>query len=192
MSNGDSIAAVNNPPSLDVLAEKIRDLLVVTLKPEAQIDLTSSLMDELGFDSLDMIETSFALEEYFGFEFSGRNPVEELDRRLGADRILRDGVLTPLGKQVLFERMPELAEVDLPDGLHATQLPQHFNILTYARLVKDFYDHAPAICPETGEATVLDELKLVSQQSRKPVLCPTGDEILEQWLDSKAKELASR
>ena len=183
---------MDNGPSIDDLAEKVRSILVDTLEPQVEIDLSSPLMLGLGFDSLDMIETSFALEEYFQFEFSGRNPIEELDRRIGGGRILDDGILTALGREVLLERMPELGEVELPEALPATQLPQYFSVLPYARLVKDFYDEAPATCPSTGEPTRVEDFRIVSETSGAPVAAPTGDEILESWLETKSAELAAR
>ena len=181
---------MTNPPSLEDLAERIRELLIETLKPEAEIDLGTPLMNGLGFDSLDMIETSFALEEFFEFEFSGRNPIEELDKRTGGGKILVEGMLTELGRTALLERMPELGDADLPTEMDIHHLPQYFSVLTYARLVKDFYDQAPASCPDTGEATVLDGFKLVGEQTAVPIATRTGDEILELWLDQKARQLA--
>jgi acyl carrier protein len=180
---------MQNPPSIDSLAEKIRELAVQTVGDSREVDLGSPLAATLGFDSLDLIEIGFALEEFFGFEFSGRNPIEELHARLGGRIVLDDSTLTPLGRTVLFERMPELADVDLPASLRAGELPQYFNILTYARLVKDFYDHTPDECPLSGQQVVLDDFRLVTADTSDPVKAPTGDEILEAWIESKLRTL---
>jgi acyl carrier protein len=183
------VSRVKHAPALDDLAEKIRELLTRIVDPAVRLELDTALMKDLGLDSLDMIETSFALEEFFGFEFSGRNAVEELDRRIGDGRILSAGALTALGREALFERMPELRAVTLPATLRAAEIPQYFTIRTYARVIKDFYDHAPDICPETGEPVVLDGFAMVSERSRRPVPAPSGDDLLEAWLEAKAREL---
>lgn len=188
-SSGRKIGRVKNAPSVEALAETIRDLFEETLRPEAPLDLERPLMAEQGCDSLDMIEASFALEEHFGFAFSGRNPIEELDRRVGGGLILREGCLTPKGREILLERMPELACVALPETLRAADLPQYFNVLTYARLVKDFYDGTPDTCPETDEDVVLDGTAMVSATTRRPVEAPAGEALLEAWLDAKAEAL---
>lgn len=179
-------------PGLDALAEKIRELLSKIVDPSVRLELDRPLMRDHGLDSLDMIETSFALEEFFGFQFSGRNAIEELDRRLGNERILAGGALTPLGREVLLQRMPELGEVALPETLHAAEIPQYFTIRTYARVIQDYYDHAPRISPENGEPVVLDGFALVSARSRRPVEVPTGDELLDSWLDARERELSGR
>jgi acyl carrier protein len=183
---------VKDAPELDDIAEKIRELLTQLVDPTVQLDPDTALMKELGLDSLDMIETSFALEEFFGFEFSGRNAIEELDRRIGDGRILDQGRLTPLGRDALFERMPELRSVALPPVVHPAEIPQYFTIRTYARVIKDFYDHAPDVSPDSGEPVVLDGFALVTERSRRPVSAPTGDELLEAWLDAKERELQER
>jgi acyl carrier protein len=179
-------------PTLDDLAEKIRELLAKIVDPSVKLELDTPLMKGLGLDSLDMIETSFALEEFFGFQFSGRNAIEELERRLGNGRILEQGALTALGREVLLGRMPELRTVALPPTLHPSEIPQYFTIRTYARVIKDYYDHAPRVCATTGEAVVLDGFSLVSERSRQPVTAPTGDELLDAWLDARERELQER
>ena len=179
-------------PALDDLAEKIRELLTRIVDPSVKLELDTPLMKGLGLDSLDMIETSFALEEFFGFQFSGRNAIEELDRRIGNGRILDQGALTPLGREILLGRMPELRTVTLPLVLHPAEIPQYFTIRTYARVIKDYYDHAPRVCAATGEAVVLDGFALVSERTRRPVVAPTGDEILDSWLDARERELQER
>ena len=181
---------MKNAPELDSVAEKIREILRRILDRPLALELDTPLMKGHGLDSLDMVELSFALEEYFGFEFSGRNAIEELDKRLGGGLLGEDGTLTPLGRRALLDRMPELESVDLPPALHAAEIPQYFTIRTYARLIKEFYDRAPDACPETGEPVVLDEFDLVTERSRRPVGAPPGDVILDAWLDGMVHELA--
>ena len=178
-------------PALDDLAEKIRELLAKIVDPKVKLELDTPLMKGHGLDSLDMIETSFALEEFFGFQFSGRNAIEELDRRIGNARILDQGALTPLGREMLLTRMPELRTVELPVTLHPAEIPQYFTIRTYARVIKDYYDHAPRV-DASGEPVVLDGFALVSERARSPVAAPSGDQLLDSWLDAKERELQER
>jgi len=179
-------------PALEEIAEKIRELLGKIVDPKLELELDTPLMKGHGLDSLDMIETSFALEEFFGFQFSGRNAIEELDHRIGGGRILEEGALTPLGREILLGRMPELRSVALPATLHPADIPQYFTIRTYARVIKDYYDHAPRLCAETGEPVVVDGFSIVSARSRRPVSAPTGDELLDAWLGARERELVER
>jgi len=182
---------VRNPPSREAIEKKVREIFNETLEPDGEVAIDRPLIAELGYDSLDMIELSFALEEFFGFEFNSRNAIEELDRRLGKGRILADGVLNDLGRQVVLERMPELGEVDLPAELRAAALPQYFPLRTFARIIEDFYARTPDTCAESGENVVSDGFRIVAETSREEIPAPSGDAILEEWLERKATELGS-
>ncbi len=180
---------MKNAPDFDALEAKVREITIATLQPELEIDAQLSLIQDLGFDSLDMIELSFALEEFFGFEFSSRNALEELERRVGDGVVLKDGVLTAVGRELVLERMPELSHIEMDPDLGSAALPVYFTLRTFVRILHDFYVNAPDTCPETGEPAVLDGFAIVSQTSRKPIEAPTGDELLERWLETKSLEL---
>ena len=182
---------MQNPPTLSALESRVREIFVETLRPDEEVRTDRSLIEDLGFDSLDIIELSFALEEGFGFEFSSRNAIEELDRRVGDNRILAEGCLTALGRSIVIERMPELAAVSLPEELRPAALPAHFTLQTFTRILYDFYLHAPDVCPETLETTVVDDFLIVSETSRQPVHVPSGDDLLEQWLQEKMLEITA-
>ncbi len=134
---------MKSPPSFEAVEDKVREIFIETLEPDGELDYSRPLITELGFDSLDMIELSFALEEFFGIEFSSRNAITELDRIVGDDRILSESKLTDLGRELVLERMPELTEVDLPADLTVNSLPSYFTLHTFVRIIHDFYVHAP-------------------------------------------------
>jgi hypothetical protein len=58
-------------------------------------------------------------------------------------------------------------------------------------VIKDYYDHAPRT-DASGEPVVLDGFALVSQISRRPVAAPSGDQLLDSWLDATERELQER
>ncbi len=182
---------MQNPPTLSALESRVREIFVETLRPDEEVRTDLPLIEELGFDSLDIIELSFALEEEFGFEFSSRNAIEELDRRVGDNLILREGCLTALGRSIVVERMPELASVSLPEELSPAALPAHFTLETFARILHSFYLAAPDVCPETGETAVVDDFSIVSEISRQPVQVPSGDDLLETWLQQRTVEITA-
>ena len=181
---------MKSPPSFEAVEDKVREIFIETLEPDGELDYSRPLITELGFDSLDMIELSFALEEFFGIEFSSRNAITELDRIVGDDRILSESKLTDLGRELVLERMPELTKVDLPADLTVNSLPSYFTLHTFVRIIHDFYVHAPESCPESGEELVLAGFQVVGAESREPAELPAGDVLLQSWLEAKTAELA--
>ena len=179
------------PPGLDKIELKVMEIFVETLDPDKEVAMGRPLIAELGFDSLDMIELSFALEEFFGFEFSSRNAIEELERAVGGNRILTsEGLLTEAGREAVLERMPELSRVELPERLSASVLPSYFTLTTFARILHDFYRGAPDHS-EGGERVVFRDFTLVAGDSGESIDAPTGDELLERWLETKSAELST-
>jgi acyl carrier protein len=173
---------MKNGPEFQTIVDKVIAIIEAVVDTEAELRPTAPLMKELGFDSLDLIETSFSLEEFFGFEFNSKNPIEELNDALGGEAIVVQGKLTALGRDMVLRRMPELTGVDLPAELSVMELQQYFSIETFARLIAEFYDAAPDTCPETGEPVVVKDFKIVTESGGQPVRVPSGDELVDRWV----------
>ncbi len=180
---------MKNPPSMDAIVEKVTAIINENVDAKSPIIVDSPLANAQGFDSLDLIESSFALQEYFGFEFSDANAIEALSDAMGDDSIIAAGKLTELGKEMVFRRMPEMAKLDFPDDLPASSLLNYYTVETFARLVREFYLAAPETCPKTGEPVVAEGFKLLTHDTRQPVDVPSGDEIIAQWVAETAAEL---
>ena len=178
-----------HPPDMEALTRKILEIVETVVDNGEPLKPDIPLMSGLGLDSLDLIEVSFALEEFFEFQFGERNAVEVLDRALGGDRLIRTGKLTPEGLKMALRRMPELASLELPEELSPLELQQYYTIESFARLIREFYLAAPDRCPETGEAAVLDQFRIVYETSREPVPVPGGDELIDRWVARMAAEI---
>ncbi|MCB1044002.1 MAG: acyl carrier protein [Acidobacteria bacterium] len=179
---------MKQPPTLDELSLRIAQILSeATGRSVTRFD--QPLMRELGFDSLDMIEAAFSMEEHFGFQFAEHHPLEVLQQHLGDDRLIQDGVLTDLGKSVALKRMPELAAFEWTKTSVAG-LQQLYTVETYARMMSEFYQALPELEATTGEPIVLDDLKPITATTRTPVKPPSGDELVTRWAESMVQELA--
>lgn len=170
-------------PTIKEIREKVVTIIEESVDPDESIKYDVPLMAGQGFDSLDLIETSFSLQEFFEFEFSDKNAIEELSKALGDHSIISEtGHLTEMGREMVFRRMPELKKVDLPKDLTPLQLQQFYTVDTFARLILEFYKAAPDVCPETGEAVVVEGFKVITAASGRPVKIPSGDDIIDRWV----------
>lgn len=179
---------MKNPPTLARLSEKIEKVLRENIEVTGTIDHQASLMSELNLDSLDMIELSFSLEEFFGFEFATKDAFEALNEA-SEGIILENGFFTNVGKNVVLKRAPELQNKDFPDQLSPSLMQQFYSVATFARLIQEFYLAAPDTCPRTGEPVVEREFRLQSESSAEPVGTKTGDDILDDWVGNMLAEL---
>ncbi|CAM2006988.1 acyl carrier protein [Acanthopleuribacter pedis] len=180
-----------NVPSLAELAAKVEELLYETTDIDNQpVPHDRPLMGEIGLDSLDMIELGFAMDEFFGFQFSDRNAVELLDERLGGGVLVAPtGYLTEQGRAMVLRRMPELEHLDLPEPLKMVEVQQYYTLETFARLMREFYVALPETCPETGEAVEVVDFVPQTAEGKVRVEPPRGDVLIDQWVDRAALEI---
>ncbi len=174
---------IKNAPSLESITEKVIEIMEENIEIAGELKKDAPLAAGLGLDSLDLIETSFSLQEFFEFDFSDKNAMEALNEVMGGELIIADGLLTDLGREMVLKRMPELSSVELPEKLTAAQLQQYFTVETFARLILEFYQAAPETCPETGESVVVKDFKIVAENSGTPVKTLSGDEIIDRWVN---------
>lgn len=180
---------MKNVPDPETIKTKIIEIIEENVELNTPLKTDAALVKELGFDSLDLIETSFCLQEFFGFEFSDKNAIEELENALGNETILSQGRLTELGRSIILLRMPELERVNLPQGLTPMELQQYYTVETFVRLIHEFYLAAPDTCPESGEPVVLNQFRIQTQSSGKQVEPPGGDTLIDRWVAETAASL---
>lgn len=180
-------------PAEQDVQNKVAEILGQTVDLEKELNPDSALMADLGLDSLDLIEFSFALEEFFEFPFSDKNPIESLDMELGEGLILDEqGHLTDLGMEMVFRRMPELKAMALPEALTPHALEQYYALTTFVRLIMEFYQALPEVDAESGERVVLKDLKPVTEESGTAVTPPEGDVLVSAWVEKTAAEIRAR
>jgi len=114
----------------------VRKCLAETLDvDEASIRRETRIVDELGADSLDLLEVTFNLEQRFKVEISPR----EIERRVRAE--LKEaplevyGVYTPEALAAIRRQMPEVPSEELSDGLRTVDLPKRLRVGTLVNLV---------------------------------------------------------
>lgn len=177
-------------PSFDEIAEQVLEIFNGITREQLRRDLP--LIAEQGVDSLDMTEAAFDIEDLFGVEFPEREPLMELSKRLPPDTVVKDQFLTPRGRELLLERMPELSGVSLPEDLRVYDVARYWTVDTFARLIHDVFSYM-ARDDESGRASaVWDGEGFVHADSREPVEPPPGEELLELWLTQKVAEELER
>lgn len=107
---------------------------VVDVDP-ATIRETDSIIDDLGADSLDLLDLVFHLEQRFKVKITPRGIERAAQAKLGGKPIEIEGVYTPEALVELRGALPEVPADELKDGLRTTDLPRRFRIATFVALV---------------------------------------------------------
>jgi len=115
---------------------KVREAFAEALGlDDDEVTLESTVIGELGAESLDFLDIAFRLERAFdikiprgGIEDAAREGVDDEDYEV-------DGVLTPTALTRLAEAMPEVPAEEFKAGLRTTEVPELFRVATFYNLV---------------------------------------------------------
>jgi len=108
--------------------------LVVDIDPNT-IRERDRIIEDLGADSLDLLDLLFHLEQKFWIKISPRDIERRAQKELGEIPLEVDGIYTPEALDKLREALPEVPEEELLEGLRTTDLPRRFRVATFVRLV---------------------------------------------------------
>ena len=116
-------------------AEQVRLLVVEALAQDSsKVRMDSSLVNDLGAESLDYLDIVFRMERAFDIQIT-RGEMERAARGdLSDEEFAPGGVISEAGLQRLRELMPETAHAIVP-GLRPMQILGLFTVQTFANLV---------------------------------------------------------
>jgi len=127
--------------------EQLQPLIVeVTGARPAAIRMASGLMEDLGAESIDLLDLSFLIEERFGITI-GSDEFEGPARQRIPDGVYeKDGYLTPAALAELRLALPEVPPGKLVEGLRKMELPSVLPVSVFVHLIQ----RKLAELPETG------------------------------------------
>jgi acyl carrier protein len=93
------------------------------------------IIEDLGADSLDLLDLVFQLEQRFKVKISPRDIERRARKELEGMPFEVEGVYTPEAIEQLRRAMPEVPREELSEGLRSADLPRSFRVATFVRLV---------------------------------------------------------
>ncbi|MES1243418.1 MAG: acyl carrier protein [Acidobacteriota bacterium] len=148
-----------------------------------QVKPESSLTEDLGAESLDFLDIAFNLEREFNVQLPRLDILQRATDHFGEDTLVKDGVVTERGLDLLRKGMPEIDPARFRPGLKATEVAAMFNVATFVRIILRLLEakrELPRECPKCGKTMIESEVtpELVCESCDESVPMPTGDEIL--------------
>jgi acyl carrier protein len=124
-----------DPSERSEIDEKVRLLVAECLgRTPAEVTLEASLTEELGADSLSLLDLIFVLERTFSIQIT-RGEIERTARGdMTDDEFAPGGVISEAGLARLHALMPEAASRIVP-GLRPMQILTLFSARTFASIV---------------------------------------------------------
>ncbi len=120
----------------DEIFQGVRECVgIVVDKDPLTLHEKDRIIEDLGADSLDLLDLVFHLEQRFHIKISPRDIERRAQARLGKTPMEIDGVYTPQALEQLRKAMPEVPREELVEGMLSVQLPRRFRVATFVNLV---------------------------------------------------------
>jgi acyl carrier protein len=149
-------------------------------------------LDELGADSLDIVEIALDVETEFSVLMPERSILETAVEELGAGVVEREGLLTDTGKALLRARLPWLTDADLAGDVPVANAVGWFmRVETWVALIERLCADAPrtcAVCDQPLQQGSPGQLRCA--QCGKTFDLTTGDEMNRRWVREFAGRLS--
>jgi acyl carrier protein len=117
--------------------EKLLPLIrEITGARQDQITMESSLMQDLGAESVDLLDFTFLIEEVFGITIEADEFEQQARRRIPGGLYEKDGYLTPEALEELKEALPEVPAECFKPGLKKIELPGVLNVAVFVHLIQ--------------------------------------------------------
>lgn len=117
--------------------DKLRPLIhEITGVPEERILMESVLVEDLGAESLDLLDLSFLIEETFNVALGADEFERQARAMMPGHSYDRDGLLTAEAIARLREALPEIPPEKLQPGLPKVALPKVLNVAVFVHLIQ--------------------------------------------------------
>jgi len=162
------------------LAETVR-AVPATITPE------TSIVRDLGAESLDFLDLNYRLEQTFGIRMARHFFLEHMEEMYGEGTAIdADGRLTPRALEVLKARYLEAVLPEADGGLDMDEVPALITVQALVGTVMDLLDTLPDRCACGASAwRTEDGTHIVCGACRQAAVFTNGDELTRRWLSSR-------
>lgn len=120
----------------EVLEKLVPLIREVTGARVDQVTMTSNLMEDLGAESIDLLDLSFLIEETFGITIEADEFESQASAQIPGGQYERDGVLTHEAVEELKKALPEVPLEKFRPGLKAIEVPSVLNVAVFVHLIQ--------------------------------------------------------
>jgi len=176
----------------DEIERRVITILAAALDCKPSDIVPSAGLQDLGAESLDFLDIAFRIEKEFRIRMPRLNVLARAEEHFGEGVLVTDGLLTPVGLEVLRKTMPEVDPARLRPGLRASEVGRLLSADTFVRIVRRMLAatrDALVACPACGgtlepSATTCEA---ICAACRALVPFPPGDDVLLQDLIATAR-----
>lgn len=149
----------------------------------ARVQPESSLVGDLGAESLDFLDINYRLEQTFGIKTARHSVLEHMEEMFGEESAIdSDGKLTESAVKVLRLRFNNSS--DLKAGMDMEELPGVVTVRSIVDGVTSILDTLPENCTNCGKQDwkIEKESRIQCGSCAEQAAFTNGDELTDIWL----------
>lgn len=170
--------------------EELKKAIVETLRvDENAIKPESSLINDLGAESLDFLDINYRMEQAFGIKMARHFVLEHIEEMFGEGSALdENGQLTEKAIELLKIRYGDNMP-DLKPGMDMDEIPAMVTVQSMADGVMDILNTLPDKCPcGSGQWKSDDGRHVTCSSCGKEAEFTNGDDLIKNWLTNVQEE----
>ncbi len=167
----------------EILA-KFSDIVAKSLHIDKATITPTSFLDDLGAESLDLIEITMETEETFNLWLSEKSILQTATEVVGPNVLEKDGFLTEAGKTLLLDRMPDLDASLLEGQVAVADITKQFlRVDAWVRMIETLLNSTPKSCPQCqAELEHAVAYKMKCKQCGSEISLPAAEDLNKQWV----------
>jgi acyl carrier protein len=175
---------INDDQAKSEVSQKFAEIVGKSLRIEPLLVTPDAHLDELGAESLDLIEITMESEAQFGIWIPEKPILDTAAEIFGPGVLEKDGYLTEEGKRLMRRRMPAADAAAFTGEVAVKDLRRYFlQVSTWTRMIEALLEHTPRTCSTCGGAFHSSTgLRVKCAGCGLEVSVPSGEEINRAWV----------
>lgn len=170
--------------SAEAILEKFAGVVAESLRIDAARVVSDAYLDDLGAESLDLLEITMEAEEAFNVLIAQKTILQTAQQVFGAGVLVQGDQLTDTGCALLKQRLPDSLWASLPERPTVQELNRLFmRVGTWIWMIGGLIEQTPRTCEKCGgalEKAVAGRMKCTACAAE--VALVPGEEINLRWV----------
>lgn len=164
--------------------DKFAQIVAKSLRIDASQVNPDVHLNDLGAESLDLIEITMETESQFHIFLPDKSILETAVEIFGPGILEKDGYLTEDGKRLLLCRMPDADRSAFSGQVAIKDLQSYFlKVGTWVRMVQGLAQYTPGECAECGGSMVPSMgFRMKCAKCGQEITLRSGEELNREWV----------
>ena len=171
-------------PESEIL-NKFAEVVSSALRVDTERVTPDVYLDELGAESLDLIEITMETEQQFNIFLPDKSILDTAIEVFGPGVLEKDGYLTEEGKRLIAARMPSDDAGQFEGEIAVKDFKRYFlKVSTWVRMIDGLLEFAPQRCEACGGKMVASMgFRSKCSSCGQEITLRSGEEINREWVE---------